>query len=147
MSELPGEDGDPPIRPNVWRWLWYAFGGSLPRRHASWVLHDVTAPTWVLRHGARSVVQLAIPIAAALGFLPASLDLRLLTVAAAGLPALQVMMIMTSPMSEGRLIKAGYPAALGARIRSQRAEAAQRSTAQAHRDRVATRAGRPRVNS
>jgi hypothetical protein len=142
VSDLADYGGDPPIRPNVWRWLWYAFGGSLPQRHASWVLHDVVAPTWVLRHAARSVVQLALPITAALCFIPASLDLRLLTVVAAGLPALLVMMIMTSPMSEGRLIKAGYRASLGDRIRAQRAETAQRSRAQAYRDRVAARSTR-----
>jgi hypothetical protein len=43
-------------RPGVLPWLYYAYGGTLPK-HAQWVLHDLTCRTWVLRHFARSVVQ------------------------------------------------------------------------------------------
>src|ERR1043165_8525472 len=51
-------------RPNPFQWLWYAVGGRLPARLGPWVLHDVTARTWVWRHAARGLVLL-VPIAAA----------------------------------------------------------------------------------
>jgi len=47
------------VRPNPVLWIWYAFGGRLPQRHSSWVLHDVSARTWMLRHAFRSVVQVS----------------------------------------------------------------------------------------
>ena len=40
-------------RPNVAQWLWYAYGGRLPRRLSPWVLADLTRRTWILRHLAR----------------------------------------------------------------------------------------------
>ncbi|MGW0518388.1 DUF5313 family protein [Crossiella sp. NPDC003009] len=46
-------------RPNPARWLAYAYGARLPERYREWVLHDVTAPTWLLRHVARALVQAA----------------------------------------------------------------------------------------
>src|SRR5262245_8377874 len=63
-------------RPNPAQWLWYAVGGRLPARLAPWVLHDVTAKTWVLRHAARGCVVLA-PIAGACLLFPGPLALRL----------------------------------------------------------------------
>ncbi len=44
-------------RPGVLRWLYYAFGGGLPPRYSQWVLHDLTARTWLLRHLTRTLVQ------------------------------------------------------------------------------------------
>jgi hypothetical protein len=43
-------------RPNPLMWLWYAFGGKLPDSYREWVLHDATAPTWLLRHVIRRLV-------------------------------------------------------------------------------------------
>ena len=37
-------------RPGPLLWLRYAYGGALPERYREWVLHDVTAPSWVVRH-------------------------------------------------------------------------------------------------
>lgn len=44
-------------RPDPARWLAYAYGARLPERYRAWVLHDVTARTWLLRHLARTLVQ------------------------------------------------------------------------------------------
>src|SRR5689334_17412566 len=44
-------------RPGPWLWLRYAYGGALPEQYREWVLHDVTAPTWVVRHVLRGAVQ------------------------------------------------------------------------------------------
>ena len=67
---------EPIIRPAPHRWLWYALGGRLPARHRGWVLFDTTTRTWGLRHVARMLVQMSIPIALILILLPASLALR-----------------------------------------------------------------------
>lgn len=134
------ESERPPLqRPTMAWWLWYALGGALPDRYRTWVLHDVTARTWVLRHAARSMVQLVVPVALLAAFLPVSGGIRVLTAFGAGLPALQVMLIMTSHVCEGRLVKAGYPAELGAEIRTARSNAAQRDHAQRYAAKVAAR--------
>jgi Family of unknown function (DUF5313) len=59
------------VRPAPPRWLWYAFWGRLPERHAGWVLHDNTCSTWVLRHVVRMLVVLILPVVALLLLLPA----------------------------------------------------------------------------
>src|SRR4051795_1001241 len=41
-------------RPTPWQWIWYAFGGGLPRDLAPWVLADTTARNWWVRHLARA---------------------------------------------------------------------------------------------
>ncbi|WP_051898204.1 DUF5313 family protein [Sciscionella sediminilitoris] len=43
-------------RPGVLPWLYYAFGGTIPK-HAQWVLHDLTCRTWLLRHALHSFIQ------------------------------------------------------------------------------------------
>ncbi len=75
----PAVPAEPVIRPAPHRWLWYAFGGSLAARHRGWVLHDTTTSTWWLRHIARSLVEVAIPIALVMTLLPAGWGLRAAT--------------------------------------------------------------------
>jgi hypothetical protein len=129
-------------RPNPLQWLKYAVGGSLPKRCGTWVLHDVTAPTWVLRHAVRSLVLLAIPVLAVLLFLPTSLNVRLLVLANAGLPAFVASMIFVLPANERRLVRAGYPAELGQAIRGRRAVEKQVTSNRARRERMAARRAR-----
>lgn len=50
-------------RPDPVLWVWYAFGGRLPRRYRDWVLRDATARTWLLRAVLRGFVQVT-PFAA-----------------------------------------------------------------------------------
>ena len=126
-------------RPNVVQWLRYAIGGSLPERCRTWVLHDVTARTWVLRHAARSLVLLAVPVLVILLFLPVSLGVRLLVLANAGLPAFLASMIFVLPACERRLVRAGYPAELGQAIRERRAAEKQVTSNRARRERIAAR--------
>jgi RsiW-degrading membrane proteinase PrsW (M82 family) len=42
-------------------WLWYAYGGRLPGRYRDWVRRDTTAPTWMVRHIVRILVE-ALPV-------------------------------------------------------------------------------------
>jgi hypothetical protein len=66
-----GPPAEPVVRPAPHRWLWYALGGRLPRRNRGWVLFDTTTETWWARHVARTLVQMAIPIALVVTLLPA----------------------------------------------------------------------------
>jgi hypothetical protein len=50
-------------RPNPFLWIWYCFGGRLPKRYRDWVLRDGTSRVWLLRAVLRSLVQIT-PFAA-----------------------------------------------------------------------------------
>src|SRR4051794_15208797 len=69
-------DATPVRRPNPLWWFWYALGGRLPARYSSWVLHDTTTRTWVLRHMARAFVQMMVPIGLVLLLLPGEFWIR-----------------------------------------------------------------------
>ena len=118
----------PRPRPNPLRWLWYAFGGGLPARHAPWVLHDTTCRTWWARHIARVIVQAAPIIAAIIVFVPGPLSLRVMTAAAGAVMGLIYGIAYMHETTEHRLVKAGYPPGTGpaertARTRDPEAEA------------------------
>ncbi len=99
-----------PQRPGALRWLWYAMGGALPARHASWVLHDTSTPTWALRHVLRSLVQLAIPIALVLMFVPGPFWIRGMAALGGVLLALFFSLGYMTETLENRVKRAGYPA-------------------------------------
>ena len=105
-----GIPSDPVVRPAPHRWLWYALGGGLPERNRGWVLHDTTTGTWWLRHLARSLVQVAVPIALVMALLPAGWGLR--AAAAGGGLALAIFypLAYIPETPENRVVKAGYPA-------------------------------------
>ena len=95
------------VRPAPHRWLWYALGAGLPERNNRWVLHDTTTGTWWLRHISRSLVQVAIPIALVMIFMPAGWGLR---AAAAGGGLFQALFYSLAYMpetTENRVVKAG----------------------------------------
>ncbi|MGY1808666.1 DUF5313 family protein [Blastococcus sp. SYSU D00669] len=118
MAET-GAPADPVVRPAPHRWLWYAFGGRLPRENRGWVLHDTTTDTWWLRHIARMFVQLAVPVVLIMVFLPAPLALRAAVAGGGIFLAMIYSLAYMTEVIENRVVKAGYPA----------------GTAQAHRDR------------
>ena len=108
---------DPIVRPAPHRWLWYALGGGLPARHRGWVLFDTTTGTWGLRHVVRMLVQLSVPIALVVIFLPAPLALRL-AVAGAGIFLGLIYSLAYMPeTTENRVVKAGYPAGTATALR------------------------------
>jgi hypothetical protein len=112
---------DPVVRPAPHRWLWYAFGGGLPERNRGWVLHDTTTRTWALRHALRILVQLAIPIALLLAFLPAGWGLRLACAGGGVALALFYSIAYMPEAVENRIVKAGYPVGTATRHRDQAA--------------------------
>ncbi|MDQ0381592.1 DUF5313 family protein [Amycolatopsis thermophila] len=113
-------------RPNPLRWLWYAIGGRLPERHRTWVLHDVTARTWLWRHAARAAVLL-LPLMLVWLLLPGPLTLRLSLVLMAGLVGFFYSLVYAEESGENRLRKHGYPYGTGRQVRRAAKDEAERA--------------------
>ncbi|WP_345771925.1 DUF5313 family protein [Geodermatophilus sabuli] len=138
----PGGSAEQVRRPGVLRWIGYALGAGLPARHRSWVLHDTTTRTWALRHMARAMIQLAVPIALVVLLVPGPLWIR--AMAALGGVALGLFFsiaYMTETL-EGRVKKAGYPAGTAARVRDRAARERDQQDSQRRRAAAARRAAR-----
>ena len=135
---------DPVARPNPLRWIWYALGGGLPERNRGWVLHDTTVGTWWVRHIARSLVQVAIPIALVMTFLPAAWDLR--AAAAGGGLALSLFYSLAymPETTENRVVKAGYLAGTATAVRERAGLGRQQRESERKRAGAAKRAARYR---
>lgn len=110
----------PVRRPDPVRWLWYAYGGGLPRRFAPWVLHDTTCRTWALRHLVRAVVQIAPFVIAIIVFVPGPLWLRMMCALGGSIMGLIFSLSYVHETVEHRLVKAGYPAGTGPATRAER---------------------------
>jgi hypothetical protein len=143
-----GASIEPVVRPAPHRWLWYAFGGRLPERHRGWVLRDTTTDTWWLRHVARSLVQMTVPIVAVVVLLPAPWGLRLAAAGGGLFLGMLYSLAYMNETTEHRVVKAGYPAgtAQAARDNSglvrQQAESERKQAAAAKRaDRYRRRTG------
>lgn len=108
-------------RPNPAQWLWYAVGGRLPARLAPWVLHDVTAKTWVLRHAARGCVILA-PIAVACLLAPGPLGLRLAMILLVVIVGVYFSLSYVEESAELRAVKHGYEHGVARATRDARKE-------------------------
>ena len=131
-------------RPGVLRWLVYALGGGLPARHRTWVLHDTTTDTWWVRHVARTLVQMSIPIALIMVLLPASWQLRA-AVAGAGIVLGFIYSLAYMPeTTENRVVKAGYPAGTATAVREEYSKQRQVEQSQRRRAAEAERAARYR---
>ena len=109
-------------RPTVPQWIWYAYGGRLPRELAPWVLHDTTTRTWVLRHLARAVVQLAPFLAVCLTVIPVQFAYRASAAVGGLVLALLFSVAYMTETTEHRVTKAGFEAGTAARVREERAE-------------------------
>jgi hypothetical protein len=135
---------DPIVRPAPHHWLWYAMGGSLPARNHGWVLHDTTVRTWWLRHVIRMLVQLAIPVALIMIFLPAPWGLKA-ACAGGGLALALFYSVCYMPEStENRVVKAGYPVGTATAHREQAAMVRQQGENERRRVAAAKRNARYR---
>jgi Family of unknown function (DUF5313) len=112
------------------QWLWYAFGGGLPRSLSDWVLADTTGRTWVWRHLARALVQLTPVVVLCLVVPPVDLAVRLSAAVGGALIGLLFSVAYMTETTEHRAVKAGWPPGTTAEARAERAE----------RDRVERRA-------
>ena len=141
---MPQPPADPVVRPAPHRWVWYALGGRLPDQHRGWVLHDTTAGTWWLRHLARMLVQLAVPILLIAVFLPAPWPLRLACALAGVILALVFSAAYMGETTENRVVKAGYPAGTAQAVRERAALTRQQAESERKRAAAAKRAARYR---
>ena len=106
---VPPAATGPVVRPGLLRWIGYAFGAGLPARHSSWVLFDVTTGTWVLRHAARTLVQLAVPAVLIVALVPGPLGLRLAMSLIGFILGMAFSLAYMTETVENRVRKAGYP--------------------------------------
>jgi len=107
-------------RPGPVRWVLYAFGRGLPARYREWVLHDVTARTWALRHLLRTAVQL-LPVAVLLYLLiPGGVAARAGAVLAGLLLGFFYSAAYMYETTDNRAAKAGYPRGTAREIRDRR---------------------------
>jgi len=129
----------PPKRPGPVRWLSYAFGAGLPAEFDEWVLRDTTSRTWVLRHVARALVQLAPVIAAVLVFVPGPFWIRGVGAIGATAMALLFCFAYMVETTDRRLTKAGYPSGIAEEIRRDRSAAARTEATLRRRTKAAAR--------
>ena len=143
----PDAPGGAVHRPDPLRWLWYAFGGALPRRYGRWVLHDTTTRTWVLRHLARALVQMAVPIGLVLLLVPGPFWIRGMAATGGLLLGLIFSFAYMTETVEHRLVRAGYPAGTAAAAHQRSAEQRESEASVRRREAAAKRASRYRARS
>ncbi|AEA23869.1 DUF5313 family protein [Pseudonocardia benzenivorans] len=108
-----------PRRPGPFRWLLYTFGAGLPPEYRDWVLHDVTARTWQLRHLGRTAIQIA-PVAVLLFVLiPGQAWVRALAVLAGLILGFFYSVAYMYETAEHRAVKAGWPLGTAAGVRNE----------------------------
>ena len=109
-------------RPTPLQWVRYALGAGLPPELAPWVLADTTGRTWILRHLARALVQLAPVIVLCLLLPPVPFAYRLSAAVGGLILGLGFSLFFMEQTVEHRLVKAGYPPGTAGRVREERAE-------------------------
>jgi len=109
-------------RPGPLQWLWYAYGGGLPRTLAPWVLADVTARTWVWRHLARAVFQMLPVLVICLVAVPVPFAYRASAAFGGLLLGLFFSMAFMVEILEHRSVKAGFEPGLATQVREERAD-------------------------
>ena len=113
-------------RPTPLQWIWYAWGGGLPRELSPWVLADTTSRTWAWRHLARAVVQLGPLLVICVVVAPVPLAYRLSAAVGGLLLGLLFSIAFMTETVEHRVAKAGYAPGTAARLRAERAEREER---------------------
>lgn len=109
-------------RPNPAQWLWYAYGGGLPPSLSDWVLDDTTRRSWVWRHLARALVQLAPVLLLCLLVPPVPFDIRLTATLGGVVIGLLFSVAYMTETTEHRAVKAGWPPGTTGARRAERAE-------------------------
>lgn len=135
----PSHTQEPIQRPGIIKFLRYSLGGSLPARHSTWVLHDVTCRTWFLHHFARTLLVVVPLLVAYLSLMPASLGLRLLTGLTFSGAIFIFSLVNVGVDTDRRAVRAGYGFSLPANIRNKRSEDRQRLAVHLRRERIAER--------
>jgi hypothetical protein len=129
-------------RPSAPRLVWYSLGGSLSERHNSWVLHDVTCPTWTLRHFARALLVIIPLFVLYMAFIPGGLAIRLYTGLTFSAALLLISIILMLIDTDRRAVRAGFRFGLVSNIRTARSVERQRLASYHRRERIAARRAR-----
>lgn len=114
------------VRPNPILWIWYAYGAKLPQRYNEWVLHDVSARTWVLRHALRTLVQVSPGLLFLLA--PGPMWIKALALLGGVILALWYGLSYAEYTCEHRAYKQGYP--LGSARQAREGKKAQQTAEQ-----------------
>ena len=134
---------DPPIRrPSFGRFLWYCYGGSLPPENHTWVLHDVTCRTWVLRHFARWTMVIAPLFVAYMVFISSPIGIRLFTGIAFSLAIYVMSLVFILIDTDRRAVRAGYLHSQPQAVRTANSVERQRASSYQRRERIAERRAR-----
>jgi hypothetical protein len=130
-------------RPGLRLLLWYSVGGSLPSRYNTWVLHDVTSRTWVLRHFAR-VFAIITPLSAAFFVFLVPTYGAAAAYAGVCLTGTLFMAGLTTVLidTDRRAVRAGYLTNYATTLRSRRATETQNTANYQRRERIAARKAR-----
>lgn len=142
-SVLDDADADnrerPLCRPRMAKFVWYCYGGSLPARHQTWVLHDVTCGTWALRHFARWAMVVVPVFALIMATLPTPFGIRLFTALAVSGGIFMFALVNILIDTDRRAVRAGFSYNLPGQIRGSRAVDHQRLANRERRERRAAR--------
>jgi hypothetical protein len=114
----------------------YLFGARLPPRFSPWVLHDVTCRTWALRQAGRTLLILLPCILAVLLIPPGPFWIRAMAAFGGVIMSFIYSFGYAVEAVENRLVKAGYPAGTGERLRAQRSERAGAEATARRRERM-----------
>lgn len=144
VPALGRADAEPVQRPSARMLLWYCIGGSLPERHSTWVLRDVTCRSWLVRHFARTLLIIVPLFAVYMALVPTSLGVRLLTGLTFSGGLFMFSVVNTLIDTDRRAVRAGYAPGLPAHVRSQQAVERQRLASYQRRERIAERQARRR---
>jgi Family of unknown function (DUF5313) len=134
---------DAPLRrPTLGRLVWYCFGGSLPSENHSWVLHDVTCSTWILRHFARWTMVIAPLFLLYIALMPMPFGTRMFTgvTFALGIYVMSTVFILID--TDRRAVRAGYAHSEPQAVRSKNSVERQRTANYQRRERIAERKAR-----
>ena len=135
---------DPVVRPGPGRLIWYCYGGHLPARYHSWVLHDVTCRTWVLRHFGRWLMVIVPVFCVFLAVTPTSFGTRLYIDFAISGAIFMFALVNILIDTDRRAVRAGYSFNLPGEIRAARSVDKQRLSSFERRERIAERQDRRR---
>jgi hypothetical protein len=140
LNNGPVPEAESPLcRPGVARFLWYCYGGSLSARHRTWVLHDLTCRTWVLRHFARWAM-VAVPVFVLfMALMPTPFGIRLYTGIAVSGGIFMFALVNILIDTDRRAVRAGYSYKSPGKIRGSRAVDRQRLANRQRRERRAAR--------
>jgi hypothetical protein len=131
-------------RPGIGHFLWYCYGGRLPEENHSWVLHDVTCRTWVLRHFGRWLMVIIPVFLVYIAFMPTPFAIRIYTDIAICGAIFMFALVNILIDTDRRAVRAGYSFNLPGEMRSQEAGDRQRLSNHDRRERIAERQARRR---